>query len=153
MIERRSLQQAEQKPDGLTITLPFNSRSQDLGGFVEVISPTAFTRTLADQATEVLALWSHRVDMPLARRSTGSLTLSADGVQLTAHIKPDQTTWSADAAASIAAGTTRGGSFGFVTKSDSWERRSGQWFRVLNDVDLLEISPVALPAYPQSSAA
>ena len=151
MIERRSFTQSQAQPDGLTIVLPFNSLSQDLGGFREKIHPDAFKRSLSSEA-DILALWSHDTSKPLARRSNGTLSLVADGATLTAKIQGDQTSWSEDARASIGAGTTRGASFGFITRSDSFTRSAGEWTRTLLDVDLLEVSPTPIPAYPQTTA-
>lgn len=150
-IERRSMQlhQAEGK---ITVTIPFNSLSEDLGGFRERIDPQAFTRTLGDTGADVMAFWNHDSGKPLARRSNGTLDLAADSTALTARIQGDQASWSEDARASVAAGTVKGASFGFMTQSDRWDRISGEWRRTLLDVDLVEVSPTPAPAYPASAA-
>lgn len=149
-IERRSIQphQAEGK---IRVTIPFNSLSEEMMGFREQIAPGAFNRTMSDGA-EVLVFWNHNSDMPLARRSNGTLDLAADAGALVANIAPDTTTWAEDARASVAAGTVKGASFGFITQSDKWDRINGEWRRTLLDVDLIEISPTPSPAYPASSA-
>lgn len=149
-IERRSMQ-LHQADGKITVSIPFNSLSEELMGFREQIAPTAFSRTLND-GTEVLAFWNHDSGKPLARRSNGSLELAADGTALTATIQGDQASWSEDARASVAAGTVKGASFGFITQSDRWDRINGEWRRTLLDVDLVEVSPTPAPAYPATTA-
>ena len=50
--------------DGRTIvgTIPYNSPSEDLGGFTEIIRAGAFEGSLASR---ILALWDHNTDKPL----------------------------------------------------------------------------------------
>jgi HK97 family phage prohead protease len=151
-IERRSLGTQTREGNKITIRLPFSSWSEDLGGFIEQISPQAFDRTLTNPASEVLALWNHNDDKPIGRRSNGSLALDSDEDELVAEISPDETSWSDDARASVQAGTVRGSSFAFIARDDEWDRTGGIWKRTLLDVDLLEISPTPWPAYPDSSA-
>lgn len=150
-IERRSLQ-SQTDAGNLRLSIPFNSWSEDLGGFRERIAPGAFDRTVKDGGAEVLGLWNHNTDMPLARRSNGSLELAADQAALSARITGDQTSWAEDARQSIAAGTVKGGSFAFITHEDNWERGRGEWKRTLLDVELIEVSPTPAPAYPGSTA-
>jgi uncharacterized protein len=132
MIERRSLA-AQTGAGALTVRIPYNSLSEDSGA-------------------EILALWNHSSDKPLARRSNGSLELSSDAGALSATIKLDGTTWAEDAQRSIAAGTVKGASFGFSTNEDRWDRVNGEWQRTLLDAVLIEVSPTPAPAYSQSSA-
>jgi HK97 family phage prohead protease len=80
------------------------------------------------------------------------LKLTADTRALTAEITPDGTTWGADAQRSIEAGTVSGSSFAFRTKTDNWYRQGCEWRRDLEDVDLIEVSPVASPTYTLSTA-
>jgi len=55
----------------------FNSESKDLGGFREIIAPSAFTRALAEKQ-DVFCLVNHSSDKILGRSSSGTLTLSQD---------------------------------------------------------------------------
>lgn len=61
--------------------IAYNVRSLNLGGFVEVIAPGAFTDSLHN--TEVLAYWSHSSADILGRQSNGSLRVSDGPKQLT----------------------------------------------------------------------
>ena len=151
MIERRSSVQAQQDAGKIRLTIPYESWSEDLGGFRERILPTAFGRSIGG-ADDVLAFWSHDPSKPLARRSNGTLTLSSDRTALTAVIEPDAASWSEDAVHSVASGTVSGASFAFEAVEDRWYRQSGEWRRDLVDVTLIEVSPVVAPAYPASTA-
>src|SRR4051812_26273305 len=55
----------------------FNRRSQDLGGFVEEVSPEAVQRTLREGA-DVFALFNHDWNCVLGRTSAGTTRLSND---------------------------------------------------------------------------
>jgi HK97 family phage prohead protease len=151
-IERRSMApQVEGRK--IRLKIPYNSTSTDMG-FREVIAPGAFKRTLSDPNAEVLGFWNHNSDMVLGRRSAGTLSLDDDEEGLLAELEEDETSWSADARAAIRSGNVRGASFGFIVapNGDSWDRSGGEWMRTLNDCDLLELSPVAQPAYGESEA-
>src|ERR1041385_1760778 len=100
-IERRSMQ-VHQADGKITVTIPFNSLSADLGGFREKVDPRAFNRTIGDSGADVMAYWNHDTGKPLGRRSNGTLDLVADSAALTARIQGDQASWSEDARASVA---------------------------------------------------
>ena len=151
-IEKRSMvPQVEGKK--IRLRIPYNSVSSDLG-FREVIAPGAFARTLDDPDADVLGFWNHNSDMPLGRRSAGTLDLDDDDDGLWAELIEDESSWSQDARAAISSGNVRGASFGFVVApgGDSWDRSGGEWMRTLTDCDLLEVSPTPLPAYGESQA-
>jgi len=164
-IERRSIQvrsEGRTPSERIRMVIPYNSLSEDLGGFREQIAPGAFSRTLAE-GKDVLALWNHNPDMPLGRRSNGTLELNDRGLfgdeeddeeenWLEALLNPDDTSWNEDARKSIRGGSVKGASFAFVTRSDTWERTGGEWKRTLDDVDLIEVSPTPAPAYAESKA-
>lgn len=155
MIERRSIP-LETAPDAPAITgyaARFDSLSVDLGGFREKIARGAFSRSLADASSDVLALWNHDSGQPLGRRSTGTLAVAEDAAGLRVEITPDDTTYGTDAWKAVRSGNVRGMSFAFRTREDRWARAAGEWQRTLLDVDLLEVSPTPAPAYPATTAA
>ena len=132
---------------------PFNSASEDLGGFTELIAPGAFRDSLANKK-DIRALVSHDPDKLMGRTSSGTLRLveSADG--LTFENDTPDTTYARDLAALAARGDIKGMSFGFrvPTGGDSWSNGSdGKAVRTLKAVDLSEISYVASPAYPNTT--
>ena len=128
----------------------FNSLSVDLGGFVERIDPAAFGRSIAG---DIRLLMGHQTDgVPLARTKSGTLTLDVDsrGLHFSADL-PDSPSGS-DVFEAVRRGDLSAMSFGFAVRKDSWEKSSGVTVRTLLDIDLHEVSVVAWPAYPGTTA-
>lgn len=132
----------------------FNSPSQDLGGFIEMVLPGAFKRTLAS-GPDPLALVQHMPQLVLGRRSAGTLRLVEDDRGLAFEIDVPDTTAARDLLVSVERGDVRGASFAFSTPAggDRWEVRGDQVIRELVDVDLHEITITAQPAYLDTSVA
>lgn len=124
--------------------------------FKERVAPGAFDRVLAGNP-DIRALWNHNPDYPLGRTTNGTLALRNDGTGLRFALRPDPDTfWGASAVAAIRRGDVSGMSFSFVVadNGDTWAKPEldGLAQRTLLDTDLLEVSPVVFPAYPQTSA-
>jgi hypothetical protein len=139
--------------DGATIegyAAMFNSMSEDLGGFREVIMPGAFDRALSE-AQDVRALWNHNSDHVLGRTKSGTLRLAVDakGLRIVADVPDTQA--GRDALVSIKRGDVDQMSFGFRTLTDDWRTVDGEMIRELLDLELLDVSPVAYPAYPETT--
>ena len=138
------------------LAVPFESPSllldEDGAQFVELIAADAFDGTL-DSGAEVMMLFSHEWDKPLARRSSGRLELTreADGIHFAAT--PPETTLAQDLIKDIAAGNIQGMSFGFSAAEDEWFERDGKLTRRVLKGILYEISPVVNPAYPDTAIA
>jgi HK97 family phage prohead protease len=132
----------------------FDSPSQDLGGFIEVVKPGAFTRTLKTDR-DPLALVQHMPQLVLGRRSAGTLRLSQDSRGLAFDIDVPNTTAAHDLLVSVERGDIRGASFAFsVPKGgDAWREDGGKMIRTLTDVDLHEITVTANPAYTDTTVA
>lgn len=135
----------------------FDAWSHDLGWFREKIERGAFKRTLEDKGNDIRALADHRTDAlaVVGRRSAGTLRLQEDNEGLKVEIDLPDTSAGRDLRTNIEAGNVDGMSFGFVVREDSWKRgEDGQPDeRTLHDVDLIEVSVVAFPAYPDTSIA
>ena len=130
----------------------FNRRSVDLGGFVELIHPNAFDRTV--QQADVVALWDHDDRHLLGRIASGTLRLSIDERGLAYEVDLPDTTTGRDVAELLRRGDVRGSSFGFRTLRDEWNQdEDGNVTRTLLEVSLIDVSPVARPAYPDTDAA
>jgi uncharacterized protein len=158
MIERRyqttelRVEPKDNQPHIVGYAAVFNSRSNDLGGFREFISPGAFARTLKDQP-DVRALYDHNSGAVLGRTKAGTMTLGEDQRGLFCDITPPDTETGRSVVESIRRGDIDGMSFGFCTVSDNWGTEDGMPLRELVDLDLIEVSCVAFPAYPDTAVA
>ena len=131
----------------------FDKLSVNLGGFREKIAPGAFRYSL-EHKKRILALWNHDSNMPIGATDGGQLKLEEDSRGLFFDLEPIDTTTGRDVKEMIRSGVVKGVSFGFIVKKDHWDQTDPRNIvRTLVDVDLLEISPTAFPAYPQTSAA
>jgi Escherichia/Staphylococcus phage prohead protease len=131
----------------------FNSLSEDLGGFREVIRPGAFARGLA--GADVRALIGHDPSRILGRSTSGTLRLVEDSRGLKAQIDPPDTSYARDLAESIRRGDMTGMSFRFYVAPDGerWRSEPGGVIRELTDVTIDDVSIVTYPAYPDTSVA
>lgn len=122
----------------------FNSRSEDLGGFTEVVAPGAFKRSLQSR-NDVKLLFDHNPANVLASTRAGTMTLSEDarGLKVVASLAP--TTLGRDISVLIKRGDIDSMSFGFSVIRDSWNDNGTE--RTLNSVRIMEASIVSWPAY------
>jgi len=160
MTERRTIAIHELRADPKArqiagIAASYGVLSADLGGFREQIDPDAFTRSLAERSN-ILAYYNHDSSLVLGSTRSGSLHLSSDSMGLNFRVDLPNTSYARDLIALMERGDVSQMSFGFVTKRQSWDEPApGEALRVrtLLDVDLMEISVVADPAYPQGTEA
>jgi uncharacterized protein len=136
------------------IAIPFNSKSVDLGGFAEIVSPTALDRTLKENP-DVLLLRQHDEGTVMSRTTSGTLklTVTKRGLEFEANLSA-KSTLAMDTADAISRGDLDAMSFGFNIhgpEGDDWADVKGQLVRTLRDIDLAEISCVSWPAYKASS--
>ncbi|KYK44779.1 phage prohead protein [Bradyrhizobium liaoningense] len=119
----------------------------------EKIAPGAFTRTLKEQP-DVLMLLDHDSGRVLGRTSAGSLTLREDRVGLYFACTIDPSTPEGQTAGgAVGRQDLKNCSFGFRVRSEVWQDGEEKLpLRILTDVDLFEVSIVAFPAYPTTSA-
>lgn len=130
----------------------FESPSVDFGGWREIIARGAFDRALEDLAQRpVKALWNHDASFVLGSTDSGTLRLDVDQRGLMATIHPPTNTLCDAFVESVQRGDVTQMSFGFVVREQDWETVGGEPVRVLRDVELWEVSPVAFPAYPATS--
>ena len=135
----------------------FNSYSEDLGGFRELVMPGAFDRSLASGA-DVKALLNHDPNLLLGRTKSGTLQLSTDAMGLRAAINLPKTSAGRDAWESIKRGDMSEMSFAFTVDSDEWgedndpdDRSKTIPVRRLRQVKLMDVSAVTYPAYKATS--
>lgn len=137
----------------------FNAESSplfDFGpeGFVEVIAPGAFSRTLRENP-DIRALYNHDTSIVLGRTKSGTLKLAEDATGLAFEVDLPDTQAARDVREMIRRGDISGCSFGFFTVEEDLKLREGlPMLRTLIDIELIEISPaVAFPAYDSSEVA
>ena len=131
----------------------FESRSENLGGFTEVIEKGAFDEVLKN---DVRALFNHDPNFVLGRSMAGTLRLSVDDVGLRYEIDAPQTQTVRDLVLEpMARGDITGSSFGFSVEEDSWsESEDGAITRSIQKIGrLVDVSPVTYPAYPETDVA
>ena len=144
-IEVRELEDGTKTISGYAIV--FNSESNDLGGFREVIKPGSLTG--ADMS-DVVALFNHDSNIPLGR-VPGTLKLQTTKKGLRYEIIPPDTQAARDLMTSIERGDVKGSSFGFTIAEDEWkepDERGDAWMRYIYKFDrIFDVSPVVYPAY------
>lgn len=130
----------------------FDSRSDDLGGFVEEIAPGAFHDAIP--RSDVRALWNHNPDYVLGRTRSGTLTIREDARGLWFSNQVPDTQWARDLMVSIQRGDVSQMSFAFriETGGDQWRREGKtQIRRIVRFSQLYDVSPVTYPAYRETS--
>jgi HK97 family phage prohead protease len=133
------------------MAIVFNERSQDLGGFVEIIKPEAIQRTL-DEGIDLRAFFDHDSSKVLGRQSAGTLRTEATSQGLTVEIDPPSVTDPPNLMESIQRGDISGMSFSFRTmpNGDDWKREGDRIVRYVTDMRVYEVSVVSMPAYEQT---
>lgn len=144
------------------ISPPFNSKSEDLGGFREVFAPGAFDKIVGRHrndprgGVDVVALFDH-AGQPIGRTVNDTLKLAITDRGLNYSIDPPDTTLGRDILTLVRRGDLFGASFAFsVAKGgETWTQEAdGSTVRTVTEVGgLYDVSVVTRPAYPQSSAA
>jgi len=126
----------------------YNTMSEDLGGFREIIAPGAFDDVLEN---DVRALINHDGNLILARTTSGTLALSTDEKGLRYEFEMPETSYGKDLAVSMKRGDITQSSFAFTVADDSWETTDGMDVRTITKVKrLFDVSPVTYPAYPDA---
>jgi HK97 family phage prohead protease len=131
----------------------FNSDSEDLGGFIERIAPGAFDDVLND---DTYALLNHNIDKILGRNKR-NLTLKQDSKGLRYRVELPDTATANEARTLIKDKIIDKSSFAFSVKEQKWEysedRSKPHRRTILKVRRLMDVSPVAGPAYRDTSVA
>ncbi|MCZ4248023.1 HK97 family phage prohead protease [Bacillus velezensis] len=142
--------------------LKFEKWSERLGGwFKEIISRNALDST---DFSNVVALFNHRQDYPLARNTvsgeTGRLELEVDAIGLKFRFIPTETTYAKDLMENIRSGVINQCSFVFSLDysqgdPDEWRHNDEEdiYERRINNIErIFDISLVTTPAYSDTEA-
>ena len=154
-IEIRSDEEKDSEVYAEGYALVFNSWSEDLGGFVETIEPSALE---GSDLSDVRALFNHNADKVLARSSAGTLDLETDEKGLKFRFKIPNTSYGKDIAENLKNGNIDQCSFGFILDDDGdsfdFDEKRSIYQRTLKKIkSVMDISLVTYPAYSSTSAA
>ena len=147
----------ETREDGQEVVVGYgsiwNSRSQNLGGFYEYISPDAISQETIDKS-DVRALINHDPNLVLARSTAGNLSLSVDEKGLRYEFSIPETSYGKDLAINMKNGNINQSSFAFTVGSDEWSTdEEGNDIRTITSIEkLYDVSPVTYPAYSQAES-
>lgn len=122
----------------------------DLGWFTEEIARGAFDDS---DTADVVALFNHDPNFPLARTSSGTLELKADETGLRYSFEVPDTSIGRDLLVMIERGDISQSSFAFTIEKETWiEEKGKNPRRVIEKVErLYDVSPVTYPAYQETS--
>ena len=137
----------------------FDSRSQDLGGFVEVIKRGAFKNVLRSQELDVRALFNHNPDYVLGRSINGTLSMEETPRGLKYNVSVADTSYGRDLRVLLERGDLTQSSFAFRMQpggaGQDWteDQTSGSLVRTITDFGgLADVSVVTYPAYLSATA-
>ena len=134
--------------------LRFNTLSNDLGGFVEEISPEALKEA---DLSDVRCLIDHDSSKVLGRTTSETLELKVDDEGLYFRTQLPNTTYAKDLYENIRLGNINQCSFGFILdeNGDEFEKREdGLFKRTLRKIkSLFDVSIVTYPAYNDTQVA
>ena len=122
----------------------------DMGNYLEEIASGAFD---GSDDSDVVALFNHDANYPLARTSNGTLELQSDAKGLFYRFEAPDTTFGNDLLKMVRSGLISQSSFAFTIRKDSWMNEAGiKPKRRIEQVDMLfDLSPVTSPAYKETS--
>ncbi len=132
--------------------LKFNTESNDLGGFVETISPEALENA---DLSDVRCLINHDYNQVLGRTTSETLVLEIREEGLYFKAQLPNTTYAKDLYENIRLGNISQCSFGFILDEDGDEfekREDGLFKRTLRKIkSLFDVSIVTYPAYQDTN--
>lgn len=123
-------------------------------GFREKIAKGAFTEAL--RTSDVRALFNHEEEYVLGRTKSGTLRLMEDDRGLKVEIDPPDTQDAKDLIKRMQRGDIDQMSFAFTMESgiQTWDETGDMPLRIIEKVgELLDVSVVTYPAYPETEAA
>lgn len=129
----------------------FKRQSQNLGGFVEQVMPTFFNKSRGDGWPDVLCRYNHDDNMLLGTTGGGTLRMQIDETGLLYEVDPPASRQ--DIVELVSRGDVRKSSFAFKCREDEWTQNDqGTPLRSLHTGVLIDVAPVNIPAYADSSA-
>lgn len=133
--------------------LKFNTYSEDLGGFKEVITPEALQNT---EMNDVRCFVDHNTAQILGRTTSGTLELAVDDIGLKVRCSLPNNTLGRDTYESVKRGDLSQMSFAFILadNGDKFTRDGNLYIRTLTNIKkITEVSIVSMPAYSDTDIA
>jgi HK97 family phage prohead protease len=132
----------------------FNSDSRNLGGFIERVLPSFCDRSLAAGWAGIVCRFNHDDNYVLGNTDSGTLRVSRDarGMNYECDLPRSQEM----VREAIERGDIRTSSMAFTLVpgvDDTWEPRDGLPLRTLSGGTILDVAPVAIAAYAETSCA
>jgi len=143
----------DDKPTIFGYAAKYGVRSEDLGGWVEILAADCFDANLATNP-DVRALFNHEASAILGRTTAGTLKLTSDKVGLAYEVSPPDTTCARDLMVSMSRGDVTQSSFGLICTDAAWayDALTGMDIRTVKSADLFDVSPVTYPAYSEATS-
>lgn len=140
------------KVEGYAIV--FNSLSEDLGGFRELITPEAIDGVI--ESSDIYALLNHSAERGILARSrygAGTLSLTVDEKGIKYSFDSPHTALGDEVIEYLKRGDISKSSFAFTVAEDNWDKQDdGTYIRTIKKFDkLYDVSPVFEPAYQETS--
>lgn len=129
-------------------------QSRNLGGFVEQVANHAFEEARAGDWHDVVCRFNHDSNYVLGTTAAHTLTVTTDRIGLHYDVLPPEAR--GDVLELVRRGDIRYSSFAFRCNpgGDEWAMtEQGFPVRTLHSVELLDVSPVLSPGYPDASVA
>ena len=148
-VERRSF---ELRADGNNFeiaarAIKYNAISQDLGGFVERVSPGAFTESIK-RGDEIVCLVNHQQSEILGRTRNGSLEIEDSPDALRFRCKLNRAIQAhRDLYEMVKSGLISECSFAFTVDDQEWDNSHKPPLRTIKRGTLYDLSVVVSPAY------
>jgi HK97 family phage prohead protease len=152
VIEQREFRMESMEHNGNVVrgyAAVYDSDSEFMG-YYEQIEKGAFDDVMND---DVRAYYNHDENYLLGRVSSGTLRIGTDKRGLFYEVDLPNTTYANDLVELMKRGDINQSSFAFLIGQDRWEERDGKTYRIIEKVSrLIDVSPVAMPAYQMATS-
>lgn len=143
--------QVEIKEDDITVAAEQGlvitglASTPDIDRYDDIVHPMAFAKSLETYMQNPQVLLQHNHDKPIGVTEEATIGIT-EGLKVKCRITIDED----NVFAKIQNGIMRAFSIGFMVKAYQWQTIEGKEIRVITELDLIEISVVAVPANPKS---
>ena len=127
----------------------FGKRSQNLGGFVEVVEKSAFSQSQGHGFPGVVCRFEHETLLGTTASGTLQLRTNEHGLDYTVDVPLSRQ----DVLELVERGDIRNSSFSFQVYDQEWRHDAGFPVRHLVSVRLIDTAPVTIPAYEDATVA